>query len=301
MLGLEPTGERDGAAGRLLHRLPRVRAPPGRADHRGGACRCRLAELTAFHKIAKRRLRRHLVAWPSASRSTSRDGVVAQARIGLGGVAATPIRALATEAALEGRPWTPGDRRRRPPTVLGRRGHADRRPAGQRAASARRCSGQSLRKLYAESARGGDPSTSDGRSMSQPLSERPDDAVVGETMPHESAALHVTGHGALHRRPRRPHQRRAARPPRAGAARPRPGHPARRRAGVRRAGRGPRADRRRRARRQRRRRQARRAAVPRRGHVLRPRGLLGARRDASRPRGAGRRRSRWTTSRCRRC
>ena len=29
-----------------------------------------------------------------------------KARIGLGGVAATPIRALTTEAALEGRPWT---------------------------------------------------------------------------------------------------------------------------------------------------------------------------------------------------
>ena len=28
-------------------------------------------------------------------------------RIGLGGVAATPIRALASEGALEGRPWTP--------------------------------------------------------------------------------------------------------------------------------------------------------------------------------------------------
>ena len=26
------------------------------------------------------------------------------------------------------------------------------------------------------------------------LSERPEQAVVGETMPHESAALHVTGH-----------------------------------------------------------------------------------------------------------
>ena len=31
-------------------------------------------------------------------------GVVRRARIGLGGVAATPMRALATEAALEGRP-----------------------------------------------------------------------------------------------------------------------------------------------------------------------------------------------------
>ena len=33
------------------------------------------------------------------------DGRSRKARIGLGGVAATPIRALATEAALEGRPW----------------------------------------------------------------------------------------------------------------------------------------------------------------------------------------------------
>ena len=33
------------------------------------------------------------------------DGQVRKARIGLGGVAATPIRALATEAALEGQPW----------------------------------------------------------------------------------------------------------------------------------------------------------------------------------------------------
>ena len=36
------------------------------------------------------------------------------------------------------------------------------------------------------------------------LSERPDDAVVGQALPHESAALHVTGAGALHRRPGRP-------------------------------------------------------------------------------------------------
>ncbi|MGH3347318.1 MAG: FAD binding domain-containing protein, partial [Nocardioides sp.] len=61
--------------------------------------------LVAFHKIAKRRFddisgvaigfALHVV-----------DGTVRRARIGLGGVAATPIRALATEAALEGRPWT---------------------------------------------------------------------------------------------------------------------------------------------------------------------------------------------------
>jgi len=33
------------------------------------------------------------------------EGTVTRARIGLGGVAATPIRATATEQALEGRPW----------------------------------------------------------------------------------------------------------------------------------------------------------------------------------------------------
>ena len=44
------------------------------------------------------------------------------------------------------------------------------------------------------------------------LSERPDDAVVGLEIPHESAALHVTGARALHRRPGRPHPRRACTP-----------------------------------------------------------------------------------------
>ena len=34
-------------------------------------------------------------------------GTVADIKIGLGGVAAMPIRAAATEAALTGRPWTP--------------------------------------------------------------------------------------------------------------------------------------------------------------------------------------------------
>ena len=37
---------------------------------------------------------------------TVTDGVVVKARIGLGGVAATPLRAYATEELLEGSPWT---------------------------------------------------------------------------------------------------------------------------------------------------------------------------------------------------
>ena len=35
-----------------------------------------------------------------------RDGVVTQASLGVGGVAATPVRAVRTEAALIGEPWT---------------------------------------------------------------------------------------------------------------------------------------------------------------------------------------------------
>ncbi len=61
--------------------------------------------VVGFHKIAKRR-------WDDISSVAIGfaldvvDGVVAKARIGLGGVAATPVRAIATEEALEGLPWT---------------------------------------------------------------------------------------------------------------------------------------------------------------------------------------------------
>ena len=63
-----------------------------------------LSGLTAFHKVAKRRYDDiSSVAVGFALDITG--GEVRRARIGLGGVAATPLRALATEAALEGRPW----------------------------------------------------------------------------------------------------------------------------------------------------------------------------------------------------
>lgn len=65
------------------------------------------APVTAFHKIAKRRFDDiSSVAVAFALDIDAEEGIVRKARIGLGGVAATPIRALATEAALEGRPWT---------------------------------------------------------------------------------------------------------------------------------------------------------------------------------------------------
>jgi xanthine dehydrogenase small subunit len=64
-----------------------------------------LASLTAFHKIAKRRFD-DISSVAVAFALVLDDGDVTAARIGLGGVAATPLRATATEEALVGRPWT---------------------------------------------------------------------------------------------------------------------------------------------------------------------------------------------------
>ncbi|MFF0338848.1 xanthine dehydrogenase small subunit [Kribbella sp. NPDC004875] len=64
-----------------------------------------LAPMTAFHKVAKRRFDDiSSVAIGYAVEVV--DGVVRDVRIGLGGVAATPLRARETEAALTGKPWT---------------------------------------------------------------------------------------------------------------------------------------------------------------------------------------------------
>lgn len=64
-----------------------------------------LAENTAFYKIAKRRFD-DISSVSVAIALRVADGVVASVRMGLGGVAATPIRATATEEALTGQPWT---------------------------------------------------------------------------------------------------------------------------------------------------------------------------------------------------
>ena len=64
-----------------------------------------LAEITGFHKIAKRRFD-DISGVAVAIALDVTDGIVVGARIGLGGVAATPLRATATEDALIGRPWS---------------------------------------------------------------------------------------------------------------------------------------------------------------------------------------------------
>ena len=64
-----------------------------------------LAPVVAFHKIAKRRFD-DISSVAVAFALDVVDGTVVRAAIGLGGVAATPLRATATEEALLGRPWT---------------------------------------------------------------------------------------------------------------------------------------------------------------------------------------------------
>ncbi|HZB67384.1 MAG TPA: FAD binding domain-containing protein [Ornithinibacter sp.] len=64
-----------------------------------------LSSVVCFHKVAKRRAD-DISSVAVALALDIGGGVVRRARIGLGGVAATPLRALATEGTLEGRPWT---------------------------------------------------------------------------------------------------------------------------------------------------------------------------------------------------
>ncbi|TJY69048.1 2Fe-2S iron-sulfur cluster binding domain-containing protein [Arthrobacter sp. CAU 1506] len=64
-----------------------------------------LAPITAFHKVAKRRF--DDISSVAVAFAARFDGaVVADVRIGLGGIAATPLRAKATEDALAGRELT---------------------------------------------------------------------------------------------------------------------------------------------------------------------------------------------------
>jgi xanthine dehydrogenase small subunit len=65
-----------------------------------------LAPVSAFHKIAKRRFDDISSVAVAYALALDDDGRVASVRIGVGGVAATPLRATAAEQALRGQPWT---------------------------------------------------------------------------------------------------------------------------------------------------------------------------------------------------
>lgn len=64
-----------------------------------------LAGTSAFHKVAKRRVD-DISSVAVAFALDVVEGTVERVRIGLGGVAPTPLRALRTEEALTGKPWT---------------------------------------------------------------------------------------------------------------------------------------------------------------------------------------------------
>lgn len=107
-----------------------------------------LEPLTAFHKIAKRRFD-DISSVAVGYAVDVEDGVVRRARIGLGGVAATPLRALATEQALVGRPWTERTVREAAAVMAGEGTPMDdhRASASYRSAML----GQSLLRFYSES------------------------------------------------------------------------------------------------------------------------------------------------------
>ena len=108
-----------------------------------------LARVSAFHKIAKRRFD-DISSVAVGFALDVENGVVRRARIGLGGVAATPVRAIATEDALTGQPWSE-DTVRRAASVMA----AEGTPLDDHRASASYRSamlGQALLKLFAEHA-----------------------------------------------------------------------------------------------------------------------------------------------------
>lgn len=119
-----------------------------------------LAGLTAFHKVAKRRyddISSVAVAFaldlePDVGADTR---VVRRVRIGLGGVAATPVRARTTEAALLDQPWTRETVERAAATLAEEGTPMD----DHRASAAYRSAmlGNALRKLWSEAAGSGAP------------------------------------------------------------------------------------------------------------------------------------------------
>ncbi|GID96330.1 xanthine dehydrogenase small subunit [Amorphoplanes digitatis] len=105
------------------------------------------AGLVAFHKIAKRRFD-DISSVAVGFALDIADGTVVRARVGLGGVAATPIRARGTEAELEGRAWSEQTAAAAARVLRGEGSPLDdhRASAAYRAAMLE----QSLLKLYAE-------------------------------------------------------------------------------------------------------------------------------------------------------
>ncbi len=114
-----------------------------------------VAPISAFHKISKRRF--DDISSVAVGFALRLDGggdgdapVVGDIKIGLGGVAATPLRAARTEAFLTGKPWTASVIEQAAETLNG-----EATPiSDHRASAAYRTAmlGASLRKFHAENA-----------------------------------------------------------------------------------------------------------------------------------------------------
>ena len=128
----------DGPAGGLLHRLPRVRTPPGRADHRGGgAAAGRRADGVPQDREAG--LRRHLVGGRGV-RDRRRE--TAPSRRRGSGSAGLPRRRSGRSTPRPPSRASRGPRRPSTPPPRCSAGRARRSPtSGPAPSSARRCSG----------------------------------------------------------------------------------------------------------------------------------------------------------------
>ena len=153
---------------------------------------------------------------------TVTDGVVAKARIGLGGVAATPIRAQATESALEGRPWSVETVRAAAAVMRGEGTPMDdhRASAAYRRGDARHRAAAALRRRHHQRR----PRHEEVGRMSAPLTTVPPTRSRAKPIPHESAALHVTGAALYTDDLLAAHPGRPPRAPGPGPPRPRPNH-----------------------------------------------------------------------------
>jgi xanthine dehydrogenase small subunit len=112
-----------------------------------------LAEVTGYEKVTKRRTD-DISSVAVAVALELQDGLVRRARIGLGGVAATPIRARATEGALLGQRWDAATAARASEILSSEGSPMDDHRAS--AAYRRAMLGQALRRLHADTATRGD-------------------------------------------------------------------------------------------------------------------------------------------------
>ena len=187
-------------AGGLLHRLRQAGPAAGRIRRgRARAGAGRRARSFAVYKITKRRDEDITAALGAFHLTLAKDGTVAAIRIAFGGMAATPKRAKAVEAALLGKPWTRGDRRGGDAGL--RRGlHAADRHARLRRISAcwprRTCCGGSSSEttgtkapVHGDAARGGLMN----KHAAPDLKAATINGGVATDQRHDSAHKHVTG------------------------------------------------------------------------------------------------------------